>query len=110
MYSFEMDRPELDLDANGKIQKHQKAKGISKSVVKRAIRHEHYIQCLDNYIGDRVSITSMRSFNHEVYVFEQTKVGLCAIDDKRYILEDGRQTYAYGHYRIKPVEQIPHSK
>eukprot|EP00965_Chrysotila_dentata_P044789 1488606-Pleurochrysis_carterae.AAC.1 len=30
----------------------------------------------------------------------QRKKALCAYDDKRYILEDGVQTLAYGHWRL----------
>ena len=31
---------------------------------------------------------------------EMNKVGLCCYDNKRYILDDGITSYAYGHYKI----------
>jgi len=33
------------------------------------------------------------------------KIGLSAYDDKRYILEDGISSYAYGHYRIRSMQE-----
>ena len=35
---------------------------------------------------------------------EIQKVGLCAYDNKRYLLDDGIESYAYGHYRIADGE------
>ena len=34
------------------------------------------------------------------------KRGLCSFDDKRYLLEDGIHSLAYGHFAIKANEQI----
>ena len=42
----------------------------------------------------------IRSYKHEVYTEEVNKVALCSDDDKRYILEDGINTLAWGHYKI----------
>jgi len=32
---------------------------------------------------------------------EMSKLCLCAFDDKRYILDDGVRTLAYGHYSLR---------
>ena len=42
----------------------------------------------------------IRSHKHNVFTEEVNKVALSANDDKGYILEDGINTLALGHYRI----------
>ena len=42
----------------------------------------------------------IRSHKHNVFTEEVNKVALSANDDKRYILEDGINTLALGHYKI----------
>ena len=42
----------------------------------------------------------LRSEKHKIYTANLNKVGLSPYDDKRYILEDGITTLAYGHYHI----------
>ena len=78
----------------------KKCKGVKKSVVKKSITHEDYKKCL--FTGKRQlrKMNIIRSHMHEVYTEEVNKVALCSDDDKRYILEDGIDTLALGHYRI----------
>jgi hypothetical protein len=45
-------------------------------------------------------MNTIRSKNHQLSTLTINKVGLCAYDDKSYILEDGINTLAYGHYKI----------
>ena len=42
----------------------------------------------------------IRSYKHNVFTEEVNKVALCSDDDKRYILEDGKNTFALRHDRI----------
>jgi UDP-N-acetyl-D-mannosaminuronic acid transferase (WecB/TagA/CpsF family) len=42
-----------------------------------------------------------RTKTHNIYTAEQNKKALSAYDDKRFILEDGINTLAWGHYQIK---------
>ena len=44
---------------------------------------------------------TIRSQNHQLGSYEINKVSLSCFDDKRYILEDGITSYAYGHYNTK---------
>jgi hypothetical protein len=45
---------------------------------------------------------------HEIYTMKVDKRGLCAFDDKRFVMDDGITTLAYGHERITTtVEEIP---
>jgi len=43
---------------------------------------------------------TIRSQNHQLGSYELNKVSLSCFDDKRYILKDGIQSYAYGHKNI----------
>ena len=42
----------------------------------------------------------IKPFNHRMYTYESNKIFLSAFDDKRYILDDGINTLAYGHKDI----------
>ena len=43
---------------------------------------------------------TIRSDNHQLGSYEINKVSLSCFDDKRYIHEDGKTSYAYGHKNI----------
>ena len=90
MYSIK-----LDDDSEKKT-----AKGIARNIIKNNLKHENYKQILDT--GQRMtsSMKMIRSFDHSIYTVNVTKVSLSAYDDKRYILDDGGTSYAYGHSRI----------
>ena len=78
----------------------KKCKGVKKSVVKKSITHEDYKTCLTTGNEQLRKQNIIRSYKHEVYTEEVNKVALSANDDKRYILEDGIDTLALGHYKI----------
>jgi hypothetical protein len=74
------------------------AKGIKKSVVKNTITHNDYKKIVLN--GDKMfsTMNTIRSSRHQIYSYTINKVGLCAFDDKRYVLNNGYDTLAHGHY------------
>ena len=78
----------------------KKCKGVKKSVVKKSITHEDYKKCLTTGKEQLRKQNIIRSYKHEVYTEEVNKIALSANDDKRYILEDGINTLALGHYKI----------
>ena len=85
----------------GKESKKCKGGGVvKKSVVRKSIAHEDYKKCLFTGKEQLRRMNVIRSYRHEVYTEEVSKVALCPSDDKRYILEDGVRTLALGHYRI----------
>ncbi len=101
--SNEDDGPEEDGEPQQKKKKTvetKRAKGIKKSVVKNNTRHEHYKQCLFNKTTHMSTMTQIRSYGHELYNIQLNKLGLSPFDDKRYLLEDGVTSLAYGHWRI----------
>ena len=90
LYSFKMDEGEES----------KKCKGVKKQVVEKSITHEDYKTCLETGKEQLRKQNIIRSYEHEVYTEEVNKVALSAEDDKRYILEDGKHTLAWGHYKI----------
>ena len=91
LYSF--------IKEDGKEKK--RCKGVKKQVVKSSITHEDYKTCLLTGKELLRKQNIIRSYDHEVYTEEVNKIALSSIDDKRYILDDGIHTLAWGHYKIK---------
>ena len=77
------------------------AKGIKKNIIKKDITHENFKQTLFENKQMHHTMKTIRSQNHKLGSYEINKVSLSCFDDKRYILEDGVTSYAYGHYNIK---------
>ena len=95
MYSYEVELPD------GEIKNNKTAKGISKNVTKRDLEHEDYLSCLLNSTIEKHKIKTIRSDHHVVSSYEINKISLSCFDDKRYILDDGITSYAYGNYKAK---------
>ncbi|KXZ46501.1 hypothetical protein GPECTOR_43g938 [Gonium pectorale] len=83
MYAFRTDTTEK-----------RTAKGIKKSV---EIGFAEYRQALEGGTCTKVTQLAIRSFKHQLHTVQQTKVGLSPIDTKRYVMDDGVTTLAYGH-------------
>ena len=76
------------------------AKGNKKCIVKKDIKHEDYKNTLFNKMQMHHKMKTIRSDKHQLNSYEINKVSLSCFDDKRYILEDGKSSYAYGHNKI----------
>ena len=79
-----------------------KVKGIQKRYVKKHVRHECFLEVLKNTA--KTTTAKFRTFvssNHTVRTVEITKLCLSAMDDKRYVLDDGLHTMAYGHKKLR---------
>ena len=74
------------------------AKGIKKNVVRNLLKHEDYKNTLFNNRQMFHKMKSIRSENHKIYSVEINKKSLSCFDDKRYILSNGIDSFAYGHY------------
>ena len=82
-------------------EEHKKCKGIKKNVIKKAITHDDYKDCLFNKTEQLRKMVIIQSEKHVVYTKEINKVALSANDDKRIIMEeDGISTLAHGHYAL----------
>ena len=91
LYSFIME--------DGKENK--RCKGVKKQVVESSITHEDYKTCLRTGKELLRKQNILRSYDHDIFSEEVNKIALSALDDKRYILNDGIHTLAWGHYKIK---------
>ena len=61
----------------------KKLKGVSKAVVKNEITHDDYGKVL----AISKKVTSLRSFNHQLYTIQQEKIALTAWYDKMAMLD-----------------------
>ena len=82
----------------------KKCKGIKKGVVEKSITHEDYKTCLTTGKEQLRRQNIIRSYEHVLYTEEVNKIALSAADDKRYLLKDSFDTLAWGHHRIKEME------
>jgi len=87
----------------------KKAKGIQKHYVKKEVNHNQFLDVLRRDRKHiRAKFRNFKSTNHVVSTLEINKLCLSPFDDKRYILKDGIQTLAYGHYSLRKAS-CPHS-
>ncbi|XP_065196385.1 uncharacterized protein LOC135827878 [Sycon ciliatum] len=78
----------------------KRAKGVRKAVLANTITHKDYVDALLSHRVSARPMTGLRSHCHTVYEEVTTKVALSPFDCKRYILDDGMATLAYGHKDI----------
>ena len=86
-------------------QNNKTAKGIKKIVIQKNIKHEDYKQTLFNNRQMYHKMKTIRSSYHQVGSYELNKVSLSCFDDKRFLLNNGIKSYAYGHYKINTLKQ-----
>jgi len=77
-----------------------RVKGVKKSYVKKHVRHQQFLDVLKTKKRTQSRFRTFQSKNHTVQTVEINKTCLGGFDDKRYILNDGVHTLAYGHYTI----------
>ncbi|XP_071057310.1 uncharacterized protein [Onthophagus taurus] len=84
--------------ADGRVTK--KSKGVKKAIVKHNISFQNYLDCLNSKSVLFKKQTLFRSFNHNIFTALQNKMVLSPNDSKRYICNNGINTFAWGHYSI----------
>lgn len=77
------------------------AKGVPKASIKNQLRHSVYTTCLDQLEKVYTTTYGIRSDKHQLFTMQQCKLSLAPYEDKRYVLQKGRDTLAYGHYSTK---------
>ena len=76
------------------------AAGTKRNVKEKYLRHRHYLKTLTSLQKHYVTQNNIVAKKHAIYTVNQTKISLSAVDSKRYILNDGINTLAHGHWRI----------
>lgn len=79
----------------------KKAKGVSKVVIKKDIKHENYKKVLEEHKVLRHEMLQLRSNKHNIFMNRVNKISLSPTDTKKYIKSDGINTLPFGHYKIK---------
>ena len=83
-------------------EEYKKAKGVKKNVVKKEIKHQDYLDVLFNEKIMHHQMNTIRSESHQINSYHLNKVSLSPYDDKRYLLDDGITSYAYGRVPLTP--------
>ena len=96
MYSFVLLK---DAWNKGEIVEKHRAKGIQ-AAASKSFRHHHYVEQLHRPHENYTTTRRIGSKLHQLYTWEEQKRALCAFDDKRFLLEDGVHSLAFGHHRI----------
>jgi hypothetical protein len=76
------------------------AKGVKKYVIKNKLTHDNFKNVIAKKDRMRHKMNTIRSTKHIIGTYEIQKVTLSCFDDKRYLLDDGVTSYAYGNRRI----------
>ena len=71
-------------------------KGVSKAVVKNEITHKDYVQVHKDMIPIKRHVSSIRSFDHNVYTFRTEKIALTSYYDKMNMV-DGNTCVPFGY-------------
>ncbi|XP_074035338.1 uncharacterized protein [Leptinotarsa decemlineata] len=79
----------------------KKVKGVKYGVVKNKLSFEDYVDYLKNFKQKNITQCTIRSFAHNVFSIEQTKIALSPYDDKRHLIPKSFDTLPWGHYSLK---------
>ncbi|CAC5417052.1 unnamed protein product [Mytilus coruscus] len=81
----------------------KRAKEIVKSVVRGELKHSNYVKCILDQKNIMCQQNLIQSKKHKLHMVNVNKVALSAFDDKRYVMDNGVDTLAFGHYRINLI-------
>ena len=81
----------------------KRANEIVKYVVKKELRHKQYVDGILESKNNTCQMNVIRSFKHNLHILTINRLGLCAFDDKRYVLDSGIDTLAFGHQRVSSL-------
>jgi hypothetical protein len=76
------------------------AKGVKRGFVQKRVRHDMYLNTLRTRVCTRANFVNFRSLAHNVQTVNFSRICLSAYDDKRYVCDNGIDTFAYGHYKL----------
>jgi hypothetical protein len=77
------------------------AKGIKRGYVSKHVRHRQFLNTLKTKQQTYAKFKQFGTTNHVIKTLDIDEICLSAYDDKRYLLDDGAHSLAYGHWRIR---------
>ena len=89
------------LTVQGKNDEKKVAKGVKMCVIKKELHFNDYKSTLLNQTQTDRKMNFIKSTKHNVNTIQVNKICLSAFDNKRYLLDDGISSYAYGHFETK---------
>ena len=72
--------------------------GVSKVVVKKEITHKDYQEVLQDNQPKSRNVTSIRSFNHQIFTYQQVKKALTSFYDKM-VMDDNINCHPFGYIK-----------
>ena len=78
--------------------------GVSRRYILKHLHHKDYLRTLKETESTIATFSTLLYQKQQMKTIELTKKCLSAFDDKRYILNDGITTLAYGHYKIAQIK------
>lgn len=78
----------------------QRSKGVPKRIVNDVLKHSHYLDCLISGRRAATRFHSIRSIGHTLYTLEHQKISLSALDNKRFVLDNGIDTLPLCNERV----------
>jgi hypothetical protein len=84
---YSIKHQKLDDDNNVEIGNKKCLKGVSKVIVKKEITHDDYITVLETNKPVAKTVMSIRSFDHQLYTFQQSKTALTSFYDKMVMVD-----------------------
>ena len=73
---------------------------IKKNIMKKDFKHENYKNVLFNNKQVYHKMKTIRSQRHQLGSYEINKISFSCFDDKRYLYNNGIDSYAYGYYEV----------
>jgi hypothetical protein len=97
MYAYRLQEPECDLAIEPQpAEEKKRMKGIQ-GAAQKGIYYDDFVAQLHEPIANYICMRRIGHKLHNIFSIELSKKGLCAFDDKRYLLPDGVNTLAHGH-------------
>lgn len=77
------------------------SKQATKGIPRNRLTKENFKDCIIENKQTDIKFKIIKSEKHQLYTYEVSKIALYNYDDKRFLLDDGINTRAYGHYKNK---------
>jgi hypothetical protein len=81
------------------VKEHLKCKGVKKSASDKQLSHKDYKNTLFKRTNKSITQNCIRSYRHQLYSIQQTKIGISYNDDKVFICDNNINTITFGHYK-----------